>query len=101
MYTRSVRKKNLPVFMYEEVAFSPAVAFLCHHFCGSHLCKYTVCLTQKQSVKFDPLKKKNPIKEAVYSLIPGVCVFLGGCFLVGVLEMFDLISVFYIFIIKI
>lgn len=37
----------------------------------------------------------------MYSPIPEVCVFLGGCFLVGDLEMFDLISVFYIFIIKI
>lgn len=40
----------------------------------------------------------------MYSLIPEACVCVcvgGGCFLVGVIEMFDLISVFYIFIIKI
>lgn len=38
----------------------------------------------------------------VKTLIPEVCVCGGGgCFLVGVIEMFDLISVFYIFIIKI
>lgn len=38
--------------------------------------------------------------EAVYSVCEGSSGWVGG-FLVGVLEMFDLISVFYIFIIKI
>lgn len=44
----------LSVFLHVDEAFSPAVAFLCHYFCGSCLCKYTVCLTQKHLVKFDP-----------------------------------------------
>lgn len=99
-------KHVLSVFIRVDEALSPAVAFLCHYFCGSCLCKYTVCLTQKHLVKFDPLKKKKKSNQG--SCVQSVCkhwflkcVCVLGGFLVGVIEMFDLISVFYIFIIKI
>lgn len=56
------------VFIRVHEAIPIIVAFLCLYFCVSCSCKYAVCLTQKQLVKFELLKKKRRIKKAVFSL---------------------------------
>lgn len=65
-------KHVLSVFIRVDETSPPAGAVLCHYFCGSCLCKYTVCLTQKPLVKFDPYKKNS--NQASCVQIPEVCV---------------------------